>query len=87
MTGAPKIEAMRTIAQLEPHRRGAYCGSLGYISCGGNADFSILIRTVTAAHGYWQIPVGGGITARSDAAMEEAETWTKAEGMLRAICS
>jgi para-aminobenzoate synthetase component 1 len=85
VTGAPKIEAMRTIAALEPHRRGPYCGSLGYISCGGSADFSILIRTITAAHGYWQIPVGGGITAQSDPAAEEAETWSKAEGMLRAL--
>ena len=85
VTGAPKIEAMRTIASLEPNPRGPYCGSIGYISCGGNADFNILIRTITAAHGYWQIPVGGGITARSDAAEEEAETWAKAEGMLRAM--
>ncbi len=85
ITGAPKIEAMKTIARLEPNRRGPYCGSIGYISCGGNADFNILIRTITAAHGYWQIPVGGGITARSEPAAEEAETWAKAEGMLRAI--
>ncbi|MEM1067607.1 MAG: anthranilate synthase component I family protein [Planctomycetota bacterium] len=87
ITGAPKIEAMKTIAQLEPHRRGPYCGSIGYISCGGNADFNILIRTITAAHGFWQIPVGGGITARSEPASEEAETWDKAKGMLAAIQS
>ena len=85
VTGAPKIEAMKTIARLEPNPRGAYCGSIGYISCGGNADWNILIRTITAAGGYWQLPVGGGITAQSDAALEEAETWAKAEGMLRAI--
>ena len=85
VTGAPKIEAMRTIARLEPNPRGPYCGSIGYISCGGNADFNILIRTITSSGGYWQIPVGGGITARSDAEREEAETWAKAEGMLRAI--
>ena len=85
VTGAPKIEAMRTIARLEPNPRGPYCGSIGYISCGGAADFNILIRTITATDGYWQIPVGGGITAQSDPAAEEAETWAKAEGMLRAI--
>ena len=85
VTGAPKIEAMKTIARLEPNPRGPYCGSIGYISCGGNADFNILIRTITATGGYWQIPVGGGITARSNAEQEEAETWAKAEGMLRAI--
>lgn len=85
VTGAPKIEAMRTIARLEPNPRGPYCGSIGYISSGDAADFNILIRTITAADGYWQIPVGGGITAQSDPAAEEAETWAKAEGMLRAI--
>lgn len=85
VTGAPKIEAMRTIAELERHPRGPYCGSIGYIGCGGQADFNILIRTITAAHGYWQIPVGGGITARSIPATEEYETWSKAEGMMRAM--
>ncbi len=85
ITGAPKIEAMRTIAELEPHTRGAYCGSMGYISCTGHAEFNILIRTLTASAGQWQIPVGGGVTARSIPEHEEAETWTKAEGMLRAI--
>ncbi|SMP56986.1 aminodeoxychorismate synthase, subunit I [Neorhodopirellula lusitana] len=47
ITGAPKIEAMRTIAQLEGRPRGPYCGSMGYISLDGSADFNILIRTVT----------------------------------------
>ncbi len=86
VTGAPKIEAMRTIAQLEPHRRGPYCGSLGYVSCGGDAEFNILIRTMTASGSWWQLPVGGGITARSVPREEERETWLKAEGMLRATC-
>ena len=85
VTGAPKIEAMRTIASLEPNPRGPYCGSIGYISSASDADFNILIRTITATGGYWQIPVGGGITAKSDPAAEESETWAKAEGMLRAL--
>jgi len=85
ITGAPKIEAMRTIAKLEPTVRGPYCGSLGYVSCGGDAEFNILIRTITSSNGWLQIPVGGGITLRSNAEAEERETWVKAEGMLRAI--
>ncbi|MDV6034559.1 MAG: anthranilate synthase component I family protein [Phycisphaera sp. RhM] len=87
VTGAPKIEAMKTIAELEPHPRGPYCGSMGYFSCGGAADFNILIRTITATAGRLQIPVGGGITARSHPAAEEAETWAKATGMLNALPS
>ncbi|WP_164100854.1 anthranilate synthase component I family protein [Candidatus Laterigemmans baculatus] len=85
ITGAPKVEAMRTIAALERVPRGPYCGSLGYISCGGAADFNILIRTITQTAGYLQIPVGGGITAVSDPSSEERETWHKAEGLLRAL--
>ncbi|MCA9136650.1 MAG: anthranilate synthase component I family protein [Planctomycetales bacterium] len=85
VTGAPKIEAMKTIANLEPHPRGPYCGSMGYLSCSGDADFNILIRTITATEGKLQIPVGGGITARSQPAAEEAETWAKARGMLNAL--
>ena len=85
ITGAPKIQAMRTIAKLEPTARGPYCGSLGYVSRSGHADFNILIRTITAKDGWWQIPVGGGITLQSDPATEEQETWVKAEGMLRGL--
>lgn len=85
ITGAPKIEAMCKIAELEQIPRGPYCGSLGYIGCGGFADFNILIRTITQAHGFLQIPVGGGITAASDPEAEERETWHKAEGLLRAL--
>ncbi len=85
ITGAPKIRAMEIIAELEPSTRGPYCGSLGYISFAGDVDLSILIRTITACDGWWQVPVGGGIVADSSPHLEEQETWHKAEGILRAI--
>jgi para-aminobenzoate synthetase component 1 len=85
ITGAPKIRAMEVIAELEPTCRGPYCGSLGYIAFSGDMDLNILIRTVTACDGWWQLPVGGGIVADSQPALEEQETWHKAEGILRAI--
>jgi para-aminobenzoate synthetase component 1 len=85
VTGAPKIRAMEIIAELEPTVRGAYCGSLGYIGPNGRMDTSILIRTITAARGWWQFPVGGGIVAQSSPREEYEETWHKAAGMLRAI--
>ncbi len=84
ITGAPKVRAMEIIAELEPVARGAYCGSLGYIGFNGNADFNILIRTITVANGWWQIPVGGGIVADSNPTSEYDETWTKAASLLRA---
>jgi para-aminobenzoate synthetase component 1 len=85
ITGAPKVRAMEIIAELEPTARGPYCGSLGYIGFDGAADLSILIRTITAAGGWWQFPVGGGIVAQSSPDREYEETWHKAEGLLRAI--
>ena len=85
ITGAPKIRAMEIIAELEPTCRGPYCGSLGYISLAGDMDLNILIRTITACDGWWQLQVGGGIVAESQPALEEQETWHKAEGILRAI--
>jgi para-aminobenzoate synthetase component 1 len=85
VTGAPKIRAMEIIAELEPTVRGAYCGSLGYIGLDGRMDTSILIRTITASRGWWQLPVGGGIVAQSNPREEYDETWHKAAGMLRAL--
>ena len=85
ITGAPKVRAMEIIAELEPTARGAYCGSLGYLGFDGAMDLSILIRTITAASGWWQLPAGGGIVAQSDPRAEYEETWHKATGMIRAL--
>jgi para-aminobenzoate synthetase component 1 len=85
ITGAPKIRAMEIIAALEPHARGPYCGSLGYLTCDGAMDLSILIRTITASGGWWQFPVGAGSVVQSDPLQEYEEMWHKAEGLLRAI--
>jgi para-aminobenzoate synthetase component 1 len=85
VTGAPKIRAMEIIAELEPTVRGPYCGTLAYIGAGGQMDTSILIRTITAAQGWWQMPVGGGIVANSTPQSEYDETWHKAAGLIRAL--
>src|SRR4029079_19764353 len=45
ITGAPKVRAMEIIAELEPTRRGVYCGSLGALMRIGAADS----RSVTRA--------------------------------------
>jgi para-aminobenzoate synthetase component 1 len=85
ITGAPKVRAMELIAQLEPTARGPYCGSLGYVGFDGSMDTSILIRTITAGRGWWQLPVGGGIVAQSDPRAEYEETWHKATGLIKAL--
>ncbi len=85
ITGAPKVRAMEIISEVEPTARGAYCGSLAYIGFDGTMDSSLLIRTITAGAGWWQLPAGGGIVAASDPLREYEETWHKAHGMLKAI--
>jgi para-aminobenzoate synthetase component I len=85
ITGAPKLRAMEIIAELEPTLRGAYCGALGYFSVNGQTDTSILIRTITAGRGWWQLPVGAGIVAQSEPHRELDETWSKARGMLQSL--
>ena len=85
ITGAPKCRSMEIISELEPDARGAYCGSLGYFAAGGAVDLNVMIRTITAAKGWWQIPVGGGIVSESVPRREYQETWTKAASMLEAV--
>jgi para-aminobenzoate synthetase component 1 len=85
ITGAPKLRAMEIITELEPTPRGPYCGSLGYLGVNNQADLGILIRTITAGRGWWQLPVGAGIVAASDPQMEYEETWAKAQGMLQSF--
>jgi para-aminobenzoate synthetase component I len=85
ITGAPKVRAMQIISELEPTPRGPYCGSLGYLGFNGAMDLNILIRTMTAAYGHWQFPVGGGIVADSDPVSEYEETLAKAVGLVRSL--
>jgi len=65
ITGAPKIRAAEIIHALEPVRRGVYCGSIGYLSCDGQMDFNIAIRTVTCTQTQIRLHAGGGIVVDS----------------------
>lgn len=85
ITGAPKVRAMEIIAELEPSRRGVYCGSIGYVSVTGVMDTSIVIRTYQAVHGRIYFSAGGGIVADSDPEQEYRETFDKARALIRAL--
>lgn len=85
VSGAPKVRAMEVIDDLEPVRRGAYAGAVGYFSYNGNADFAITIRTLVAENGRGHVQVGAGIVADSIPEMEWLETQAKAEALLRAL--
>ncbi|HEH9438759.1 TPA: aminodeoxychorismate synthase component I [Aeromonas sobria] len=82
ITGAPKIRAMAIIEELEPQRRNAYCGSIGYLSQHGRMDTSICIRTLIAEAGRLHCWAGGGIIADSDADSEYQETYDKVARIL-----
>jgi para-aminobenzoate synthetase component 1 len=85
ITCAPKLRAMEVIAELEPSRRGVYCGSIGYWSLTGELDTSIAIRTAIVQNGRVYFSAGGGIVADSDPGQEYMETLDKARAMIDAL--
>ena len=82
ITGAPKIRSMEIIEELEPHRRGIYCGAIGYIGFNGNMDTNIAIRTLVHANNTIRCWAGGGIVHDSVAEDEYQESFDKAAAML-----
>jgi len=82
ITGAPKIRAMEIIEELEPCRRGVYCGSIGYIGFDGNMDSNIAIRTLVHSDGEIRFWAGGGIVNDSVAEEEYQECFDKAAALL-----
>ena len=82
ITGAPKVRAMAIIEELEPHRRSAYCGSIGYISRHGHMDTSITIRTLVAHQNQLYAWAGGGVVADSQCDSEYQETLDKLSRIL-----
>jgi para-aminobenzoate synthetase component 1 len=86
VTGAPKIRAMQIIEELEPVRRGPYCGAIGYVAGSNDLAFSVAIRTIVVTpDGLAHVSVGGGIVADSDPAAEYEETLVKARATLAAL--
>jgi anthranilate synthase component I len=86
VSGAPKVRAMEIIDELEPRRRGAYAGAVGYFGYGGRTmDTAIAIRTVVAEGGRAHVQAGAGIVADSRPADEYEETLNKARALLRAV--
>ena len=85
VTGCPKIRAMEIIEELEPVRRGVYCGSIGYLSFTGAMDTSIVIRTLVLRRGKIHLQVGGAVVSDSDPEAEYEETLTKSRAAVRAL--
>lgn len=85
ITGAPKIRAMQIIAELEPHQRGIYCGSIGYMGFDGNMDSNIAIRTLVHSAQTIRFWAGGGIVSDSVMADEYQESFDKVAILLQLL--
>jgi para-aminobenzoate synthetase component 1 len=86
ITGAPKRRAMQIIDELEPVRRGPYCGAFGWLAPGA-LELAIAIRVAVVTDAALCVHVGGGIVIDSDPAAELAETEVKAAGWRRALAA
>jgi len=88
ITGAPKVQAMKVIAALEPPR-GPYCGSLFWAGLDGAMDSSVLIRTVACVQdeGGWRYEAGAGagLVADSVPHLERLETEAKIDAIRHAL--
>jgi anthranilate/para-aminobenzoate synthase component I len=87
VTGCPKIQAMRVIAQLERRRRGPYCGAVGLALPGGPVDLAVAIRTLWLDEHQARFAVGAGLVADSVPEAEWLETCLKARSPLAILAS
>jgi len=81
ITGVPKIRAMQIISELEPVRRGPYCGSIACIGFNGHMDSSIVIRTFIIKNKQVSFNAGGAIVLDSDPEQEYQESLDKARSL------
>ncbi|MGQ0793749.1 MAG: anthranilate synthase component I [Deltaproteobacteria bacterium] len=85
LSGAPKVRAMEIIEEMEPNRRGAYGGAVGYFSFSGNMDTCITIRTFVIKGDDVYIQAGAGIVADSVPENELRETENKVKALIKAV--
>jgi len=85
VTGAPKVQSLRVIAELERSSREIYTGSVGYASPLQGLELNVAIRTLELRDGRLWIGAGGGIVADSDPRSELDEAIAKARPIAAAV--
>jgi para-aminobenzoate synthetase / 4-amino-4-deoxychorismate lyase len=84
VTGAPKIQTMRVIAELEATAREAYTGAIGFASPVAGLELNVAIRTLETRGDRIWLGAGGGIVADSDPQAELEECLLKARPVVEA---
>jgi para-aminobenzoate synthetase / 4-amino-4-deoxychorismate lyase len=84
VTGAPKIQTMRVITELEATAREAYTGAIGYASPLAGVELNVAIRTLETNGDRIWLGAGGGIVADSDPEAELEECLVKARPVVEA---
>lgn len=87
VTGAPKIWAMRFIAEHERSPRSWYAGALGALLSDGSVNTGLTIRTAIVRGGVAEVRAGGTLLMDSEPDAEERETEMKASALLEAIAA
>ncbi len=85
VTGAPKVQALRVISELEPLARHVYTGAVGFASPIAGLELNVAIRTFELRDGRAWLGAGGGIVADSDPDAEVREALDKARPLVRAL--
>jgi para-aminobenzoate synthetase component 1 len=79
MTGAPKVHAMKLIANYEKINRGIYSGAIGVIEGKNQLNLAVVIRTLIICANKFEMQFGGGITYNSIPQDELFEVYSKAK--------
>jgi anthranilate/para-aminobenzoate synthase component I len=85
LTGAPKIAAMHYIEQIEPHTRGYYGGSIGWLLFNGDVNTAITIRTAHVRDGQLSFSAGATLLYESVPESELKETKIKSGAFMAAV--
>ena len=85
VTGAPKVQSLIVISELEPTGREVYTGAVGYVSPLSGLELNVAIRTLELGDGRLWLGVGGGIVADSDPHAELEEALVKARPVAAAV--
>jgi len=85
VTGAPKVQTLRVIHELESSAREVYTGAIGFVSPLAGIELSVAIRTFELGGGKIWLGAGGGITWSSDPDRELDECVAKAAPLIAAV--